>query len=261
MDTPVGRYKIMVVGGRMPRGKRIVIERKIEDSYVDTLRSMNLQEIENSYSTRQHSLSASLANVYNEAQSLYQKKELDDDVLEKKGLYTIKNAYTLLRQNGFDISFRAFGGRVERGTVTSIKIGKKRYIPLDLLNTMINLREDFYSIRNAFETYKKFNSKINYRAFIGRIEKGSIPSVKIGTRRLVPRDAVDALTHVAQNYYTVSQAISKLSSTGIGIKRNAFERRLDRNRVPHIKIAGRRYIPIDVLDELIDKELALRERH
>jgi len=244
----------------MPRGKRIVIERKMDDEFVDRLRSINLDRIENTYGQRQRSLSASLANVYNEAQSLYQKKELNDDVLEKKGLYTIQNAYGLLRQNGFDISFRAFGGRVERGTVTSIKIGKKRYIPIDSLNTMLNLRDDFYTIRDAFETYKKYNAKINYRAFIGRIEKQSVPSVKIGTKRLVPRDAVDALTHVAQNYYTVSQAIHKLSKSGLGIKRNAFERRLDRNRIPHTKIAGRRFIPMDVVDELIDKERSLRER-
>ncbi|MFA5076858.1 MAG: hypothetical protein WC488_00310 [Candidatus Micrarchaeia archaeon] len=244
----------------MPRGKRIIIERKMDDEYVDKLKSINLDRIENSYNSRQNSLSSSLANVFNEAQALYQKKELSDDALEKKGLYTIQNAYSLLRQNGFGISFRAFGGRVERGTVTSMKVGKKRYIPIDALNTMMNLRDEFYSIRDAFETYKKFNSKINYRAFIGRIEKRSIPSVKIGTKRLVPRDAVDALTHVAQSYYTVTQAIHRLSKAGIGIKRNAFERRLDRNRIPHTKIAGRRFIPMDVVDELIEKENALRAR-
>ncbi|MDD5337554.1 MAG: hypothetical protein PHS02_03670, partial [Candidatus ainarchaeum sp.] len=60
-------------------------------------------------------------------------------------------------------------------------------------------------------------------------------------------------THVAQSYYTVTQAIHRLSKAGIGITRNAFERRLDRNRIPHTKIAGRRFIPMEVVDELIDK--------
>lgn len=244
----------------MPRGKKIIIDREIDDEYVDKLKTINLNKIKDGYENRQSSISSSLANVYNEAQKLYQKKELNDDVLEKKGMYTIQSAYELLRQNGFDISFRAFGGRVERGTITSVKIGKKRYIPMDALNTMMNIRDDFYSVKDAFETYKKFNAKINYRAFIGRVEKQSIPSVKIGTKRLIPRDAVDALTHVAKSYYTVSQAISQLHKSGIGIKRNAFERRLDRNRIPHVKIAGRRFIPTDVLDELVDKETALREK-
>ncbi len=244
----------------MPRGKKIIIDRKIDDEYVDKLKNINLDKITHSYEERQSSISSSLANIFNEAQKLYQKKELNEDALEKKGLYTIQGAYELLRQNGFDISFRAFGGRVERGTITSIKVGKKRYIPIDALNTMMNIRDDFYSVKDAFEVYRKFNPKINYRAFIGRVEKKSIPSVKIGTKRLIPHDAVDALTHVAKNYYTVSQAIGQLHKSGIGIKRNAFERRLDRNRVPHVKIAGRRYIPMDVLDELVDKELALREK-
>lgn len=244
----------------MPRGRKIIIDRKIEDKYVNDLKTMNLEKIREGYEGRQSSIVGSLANVFNEAQKLYQKKELNDDVLEKKGLYTIQSAYELLRQNGFDISFRAFGGRVERGTITSVKVGKKRYIPIDSLNTMMNIRDEFYSVRDAFETYKKFNPKINYRAFIGRVEKRSVPSVKIGTKRLIPRGAVDALTHVAKSYYTVSQAIQQLHKSGIGIKRNAFERRLDRNRVPHVKISGRRFIPMDVLDELVDKEIALREK-
>lgn len=244
----------------MPRGKRIVIERVLDDEYVNTLKDINIEKIRETYNTKHDSISASLANVFNEAQKLYQKKELDDDILEKKGMYTIKNAYELLRENGFEVSFRAFGGRVERGTVTSVKIGKKRYIPIDIINVMINLKNEFYSVKDAFETYKKYNPKINYRAFIGRVEKKSVPSVKIRTKRLIPKNAIDALTHVAENYYTVSQAIQQLHKSGIGIKRNAFERRLDRRRIPHSKIAGRRYIPIDVLNELVDKELALKEK-
>ncbi|VVB98005.1 Helix-turn-helix domain protein [uncultured archaeon] len=244
----------------MPRGKKIIIDRKIDDEFVDRLKTMNLDKIKDTYENRQSSISASLGNVYNEAQKLYQKKELNDDVLEKKGMYTIQNAYELLRQNGFDISFRAFGGRVERGTITSVKVGKKRYIPIDALNTLMNIRDEFFSVKDEFETYKKVNGKINYSALIRRVENKSNQSVKIGTKRLIPRDAVDALTHVAKSYYTVSQAISQLHKSGIGIKRNAFERRLDRNRIPHVKIAGRRFIPNDVLDELVDKEIALREK-
>jgi hypothetical protein len=114
-------------------------------------------------------------------------------------------------------------------------------------------------VKEAFEEYRKSNPRINFRAFIGRIEKGSIPSVKFGTRRLVPKDAVEALTHISTNYFSVSQAIKELHKTGIKIKRNAFERRLDRGRIPHVKIGGRRFIHEDVMRELMDKESALRK--
>lgn len=243
----------------MPRGKKIIIEQDISDKVVDNLQSINLDKIRNTYEGRQSSISSSLATVFNAAQKEYRKNDFAPEAMEKKGLYTIPSAYELLRDNGFDISFRAFCGRVERATVPSVKVGNKRFISIDSLNTMMNIRDDFLSVKQAFETYNKFNKNLNYRAFIGRIEKRSIPSVKIGTKRLIPRGAVDALTHVAKSYYTVSQAIQKLHKSGIQIRRNAFERRLDRGRVPCKKIAGRRYIPLGVMDELIDKELALRQ--
>ena len=243
----------------MPRGKKIIIDRKIDDKVVEELKSLNLFKIKDVYEGRQNTISSSLANVFNEAQALYQKKELNSETLEKKGLYTIPGAYELLRQNGFELSFRAFCGRVERATVPSVKIGNKRYLSIDSINTMSSIREDFYSVKDAYEAYKKFDTNLKYRAFIGRIEKRSVPSVKIGTKRLVPRDAIDALTHVARSYYTVSQAIQKLHKAGISIRRNAFERRLDRNRIPHTKIAGRRFIPMDVVAELIDKENDIRQ--
>lgn len=230
----------------------------MDDENVNLLKTIDLDKLNNNYEKKQDSISTSLGKVYNEAQKLYEEKALDDEVLEKKGLYTIQNAYDLLRNNNLEISFRAFCGRVERGTVASIKAGKKRYIPLDMLNTILNIRDEYYSVKNAYETYKKANPKINYRAFIGRVEKKSVPSVKLGTKRLIPRGAIDALTHVAKNYHTVSSAIQKIHKAGIGIKRNAFERRLDRDRIPHVKIVGRRFIPLDVVDELIEKELELR---
>ena len=82
--------------------------------------------------------------------------------------------------------------------------------------------------------------------------------MKFGTRRLVPKDAVEALTHISSNYFSVSEAIRELHKSDIKIKRNAFERRLDRGRIPHVKVGGRRFIHEDVLHELVDKEVALR---
>jgi hypothetical protein len=156
-----------------------------------------------------------------------------------------------------DISFRAFGGRIERRSIPSVKVGKKRYIPMQSLEDILAVGKEFYSIREAYELYRKYNRMINYRAFIGRVEKSSIPSLKIGTKRLIPRDAIDSLSHIARKYYSVSEAIKELHVKGVEIKRNAFERRLDRNRIPHVKIGGRRFIPRDVIDELADKEIAL----
>ncbi len=243
----------------MPRGKKIIIETEISDDFVDKFRSIDLDEIKKERDRTEKGLSASVSNVFKVAQNLYRQKASEEELEGKHELFSVRSAYDYLKGSGVFISFRAFGGRIERGTIPFVKVGRKRYIPKSVLDDITNTKSEFYTVKEAFEEYKKANQKINFRAFIGRIEKGSIPSVKFGTRRLVPKDAVEALTHISSNYYSVSQAIKELHKTGIRIKRNAFERRLDRGRIPHVKIGGRRFIHEDVMRELTEKESALRK--
>jgi hypothetical protein len=243
----------------MPRGKKIIIETEIEDDLVDRFRSIDVDGIRKGRDKTERNLTGSIANVFKVAQNLYRQKASEDELENKHELFSVRSAYEYLKVNGVYISFRAFGGRIERGTIPFVKVGRKRYIPKSVLDDITNTKSEFYTVKEAYEEYKKSNPKINFRAFIGRIEKGSIPSVKFGTRRLVPRDAVEALTHISSNYYSVSQAIRELHKEGIKIKRNAFERRLDRGRVPHVKIGGRRFIHEDVLRELVDKEVSLKK--
>ncbi|MFH0737792.1 MAG: hypothetical protein V1827_04170 [Candidatus Micrarchaeota archaeon] len=243
----------------MPRGKKIIIETEIDDDFVDKFRSIDLEEIKKDREDVERGLSSSVASVFKVAQNLYRQKASEDELEGKHELFSVRSAYDYLKGNGVFISFRAFGGRIERGTIPFVKVGRKRYIPKSVLDDITSTKSEFYTVKEAFEEYRKANQKINFRAFIGRIEKGSIPSVKFGTRRLVPRDAVEALTHISTNYFSVSQAIKELHKTGIKIKRNAFERRLDRGRIPHVKIGGRRFIHEDVMRELTEKESALRK--
>jgi hypothetical protein len=244
----------------MPRGRKIVIETEVDDELVSDYKNLDLGEIKKERSKVEKNLSGSLATVFKAAQNLYKQKLGEEDLKDRHKLYSVKSAYDYLRGKGVVISFRAFGGRIERGTIPYVKVGRKRYIPQDVLDDIGNTKAEFYTVKEAYHDYKKSNPKINFRAFIGRIEKGSVPSVKFGTRRLIPKEAVEALTHVSNNYYSVSEAIKELHKSGIRIKRNAFERRLDRGRIPHEKIGGRRYIHQKVLNELIDKEVALRKQ-
>ncbi len=242
----------------MPRGKKIVIETEINDDVVDQFRSIDIQEIRKERDETEKGLSSSVSDVFRVAQNLYKQKTSEEELEGRHELFSVRSAYDYLKTNGVFISFRAFGGRIERGTIPFVKIGRKRYIPKSVLDDITNTKNEFYTVKEAYQKYKKSNPRINFRAFIGRIEKGSIPSVKFGTRRLVPKEAVDALTHISNSYYSVSEAIKELYKSGVRIKRNAFERRLDRGRVPHVKVGGRRFIHEDVLRELIDKEVSLR---
>lgn len=244
----------------MPRGKKIIIEKEVDDEFVDRYKSIDVGDIKKERNEVEKSLTNSVSSVYKVAQQLYKQKASEDELESRHDLYSVRSAYDYLRNKGIDLSFRAFGGRIERGTVPYVKVGRRRFIPKSILDDVVNIKGDFYTVREAYSEYKRSNSAINFRAFIGRIEKGSIPSVKLGTRRLVPKDAVEALTHISKNYYSVSQAVKELHKGGIRIKRNAFERRLDRGRIPHVKVGGRRFIHEEILGELIDKEVALKER-
>jgi hypothetical protein len=251
------KYKKRMVMN-MPRGKKIIIEKEIEDDVVKSFKSIDVEDIKKKRESTEKNIAESMSTIFNIAQKLYKEKATEEEIEGKHNLYSIRSAYDYLKDNGVYISFRAFGGRIERGTVPFVKVGRKRYIPKVVLDDIIATKNSFCTVREAFSEYKKFNPDINLRAFIGRVEKGSIPSVKFGTRRLIPRDAIDALTHISKNYYSVNEAIKKLHKAGVKIKRNAFERRLDRGRIPHVKVGGRRFIHHEVLDELIEKELALK---
>jgi len=243
----------------MPRGKRIVIEKTIKDPVVARLKATKLTEIKSKRSQTEKELHENISEIVDRAKDLYAQDKLEKERLKGMGLYTLDEAYDELRRGGVALSFRAFGGRVERRSVHSEKIGNKRLIPKPVIHDWISLANEFYSVKQAFNELKKYE-KLNLRAFIGRIEKNSVPSLKIGTQRWVPKTAIEGLVHVCKNYYEVGDAVTVMTGRGIKIKRNAFERRLDRNRIPHEKIGGRRVIAKEVLEELVSKELALAGR-
>ena len=247
----------------MPRGRRIVIERVIDDEWVRKLKTFNPEAVLAKKEKEVSKLHETVSKIVERSKRMYDRGSVgyvNESTLRNQGLLSLQEAYEYLIDHGLRISFRALGGRIERGTIPSVKIGRKRYIPVAALNHLLKLHEEFYTVREAYEKYKKYEPKLNFRAFIGRIEKGSIPSIKLGTMRLVPKVVLDSMIEVRKNYMTVSEAYHKLRKAGIKIKRSAFERRLDRGRIPFVKIAGKRYIPNDVVEELIDKELELRAK-
>jgi hypothetical protein len=241
----------------MPRGKRIVIEKTIKDPVVSRLKGMKIGDLKTKRSSIEKDLTSNVSEIVDKARNLYEQDRLEKERLKGMGLYTIEEAYDELKKGGLGLSFRAFGGRVERRSIHSEKIGNKRLIPRPVINDWISLVNEYYTVKQAFTELKKHDKQLNLRAFIGRIEKNSVPSLKIGTGRWVPKSAIDGMVHVCKNYYEVGDAVQTMGSRGIKIRRNAFERRLDRGRIPHEKIGGRRVIAREVLDELISKELAL----
>ncbi|MCX8174648.1 MAG: hypothetical protein N3E51_00370 [Candidatus Micrarchaeota archaeon] len=240
----------------MPRGKRIVIEKVIKDPVISRLKAMKIADLKNKRGMAEKELHESISEIVNRAKELYAQDKLEKEKLRNLGLLTVEEAYEELRKGGVNLSFRAFGGRVERRSIHSEKIGNKRLIPKPVIQDWIALANEYYTVKQAYNELKKYE-KINLRAFIGRIEKNSVPSLKIGTARWVPKSAIEAMIHVCKNYYDVGEAVQYMVAKGVKIKRNAFERRLDRNRIPHEKIGGRRVIAKEVIEELISKELAL----
>ena len=241
----------------MPKRKITAIEYEINDPAVEKLLNYNINYLKRKHVERNAKLSDRVYNIVSMAQRMYEQGKREKEHFKRIGLYTLEEAYEMVKKNGIPISFRAFGGRVERKSIPSVKIGRKRFIPALMLEEWINLHKNYYTVREAFEKLKNYEKDLNLRAFIGRVEKGSIPSLKIGTQRWIPKDYLDEYIKVVQNYHTVSSAMKELRKAGIKIRRNAFERRIDRGRIPHVKIGGKRFIPKEVVNKVIQLE---RER-
>ncbi len=239
----------------MGRKRIIAIDKELEDPVVEDYLKFDWSKLAKKIPK---SRVGNVSKIAKMAEQIYRESG-DEEALLDSGLFDLQSAYDYLRENGVRVSFRALGGRIERGKIPSVKIGRKRYILKDVLDNLIAVKNNFYTVREAYNVYKKHDSKTNYRAFVGRIEKGSIPSVKIDGRRFIPKKAVETYTHLKQTYYTISEAMDEFRKHGIHINRNAFERRLDRGRIPHYKVKGRRYIPKDVFEQVLNIELRRRK--
>jgi hypothetical protein len=241
----------------MGRRKAIVIDKVISDEWVERYNNLDSERMYNEKTNKLASIMSSVGKVAKEADKVYRQAGTKSSEFKSMGLLPIKEAYSYLKSRGYDIMFRAFGGRVERGTVPSYKFGKKRYIPMQFLEELLATKDNFYNIREAYDAYRKYEPDVELRAFVGRIEKKVIPSIKVGFRRYIPREAIDSLIHVSRNYHSVAESIEKMHASSIKIRKNTFERRLDRGRIPFIKIGGKRYIHSEILNEVIEKEKKL----
>lgn len=175
------------------------------------------------------------------------------EVSKSSSYYKLRDAYKILKDT-LGISFRAFSGRIERRKIPYVKIGKRRFLSQEVIDLLVYGQSEYYSIQEAHKRLSEYMPEFNLRALIGRVEQKSIPSVKLGGRRLLPKAYVDKYSDVLKTHLDVSDAYLMLTSSGLAISRNAFERRLDRGRIPHVKIGGKRYISKDVVDELFRKE-------
>ena len=92
----------------MPRGKKIIIETDISDDFVDSFRSIDLDEIKKERRKTEKGLSSSVANVFKVAQNLYRQKASEEELENRHELYSVRAAYDYLKDGGVFISFRAF---------------------------------------------------------------------------------------------------------------------------------------------------------
>ncbi|MEM4295752.1 MAG: helix-turn-helix domain-containing protein [Candidatus Anstonellales archaeon] len=238
-------------------GRRKIKFNAVEDNVIKKLNERQTALKQNNNQLTFAKLAEQLLKIQGQAKQAY--KNHGRAELSKFGLLTLQEAYDMLRQNGINITFRAFSGRIERKTIPTIIIGKRRYLSKDVVAHMIDLNNKFYKIREAYELYSSVKP-INFRAFLGRIEKGAIPSVKIGHTKYIPKEVIETFLHVGKNYYTVKEVVDELRKLGVNIKRATIERRLDRGSIPFHKIGGKRYIHKDVANELINYELSKQKK-
>ena len=242
----------------MPRGRKRVLPVFSLDEDFEAIKEVLDQEF---HSTVQQMLAEKYQNLYQSLSELY-KLSVEENLNEaaekalQKGdrLMNIQEAWQYLKQHGIDESYKSFAGKVNRGTFPSFLFGDRLYVLKSELDFYLQIKKNFITIRQLYERLKRHWPELNLRSLIGRVEKGSIPSIKIFGKRFISKEVADALEKIAQNYLTVPDAYAIMVKQGIKLKRNALERRIDRGTIPHVKVGGRRYIPRYVVDNLIKFE-------
>ncbi len=243
----------------MRKRRLVFVNKEIDENLIKNLNAFDGTGTIKKRKRIEKSLTNSLMEIAKRGEELYEKGGRTKE-LYNLGLLSIKHAYEYLVGHGYNITRRALSGRIERGVLPAVKIGKRRYVFIDMLNEMIEREKELYSVKKAYNIIAKYKPNFTFRAFLGRIEKGSIPSVKLNHKRYIPKNVIESLVKLAKDYYSVDETYKELRSKGVKIRRNTLERRLDRNVIPHMKIAGKRYIHKDVVNELIDLELKNQNR-
>jgi hypothetical protein len=229
--------------------RKSVINVQVHDPNLEILnneKNKNFEEIEKAYKQKiENSI-----KIYRKSLNL-NNQETNQNTSSKQQLIKLQDAYDYLRENDILISFRAFTGRIERGSIPTIKINKLRYVPKDVLDAIIEENKNFYSIKECYELHKKVKP-INFRTFLGKIERNLIPCVKLISGKRIPKTFFNAYLNFISSYYDVPETLEKLRENKIKITRAALERKLDRKTIPFVKFGGKRYIHKDVVQELIN---------
>ena len=117
----------------MPRKKAFELSPMERDSLIEKIRGIDVDALKDRRERDEHQLSEKVVDLLKTAQKYHEEKHLTRDRRLSLGLYNLEEAYDTVRKSGINMSFRAFCGRVERKSIPSIKIGRKRYLPRPIL--------------------------------------------------------------------------------------------------------------------------------
>ncbi|MDE1798621.1 MAG: hypothetical protein KGH63_04415 [Candidatus Micrarchaeota archaeon] len=66
------------------------------------------------------------------------------------------------------------------------------------------LARDYYSLKEAFEELRAHEKGMEWRAFAGRVERGSIPSAKSDGQLWVPKETIASMIEWRRGYCTLA---------------------------------------------------------
>ncbi len=173
---------------------------------------------------------------------------------QRREYFTAREAFEQLRPHEEGLTLRAFIGRMERKSVPSIKAAGRRLVGKEVVDALIAWRQEYFTLKQAYEHLVGHEKGLNFRAFVGRVEQGSIPSVKAEGQRWIAKQEIDK----RMNYYTFAQAMDVFGEHDIWIRPKTFERRLDKKQIQYEKMGGLRMIARDVLEALVQTGMPVR---
>lgn len=116
------------------------------------------------------------------------KSTLDSIIEFENEVLSLEEAYNRIKQTNPLLSLRAFIGRIEKNKIPVIVKYRKRYIPKEVVDSLVYIYSNYVEVSTALAIYRENGINISRNTLERRLDRGLLPYITYGKKRLIPKD-------------------------------------------------------------------------
>ncbi|MCS7122842.1 MAG: hypothetical protein NZ908_02725 [Candidatus Micrarchaeota archaeon] len=116
-----------------------------------------------------------------------QRSVLDRIIQFEQEVYTLEQAYNMLKRVNPKLTMRAFIGRIEKDKIPVIVAYRKRYIPKRVVDDLVYIYSNYVEVAEALAIYRDNGINISRNTLERRLDRGILPYITLGKKRLIPK--------------------------------------------------------------------------